>query len=38
MHMTKDNHELHAYCGRYIAFDVWIHTFFHLLRFGLQGI
>ena len=37
MHMTKDNHELHTYCGRYIAFDVWIHTFFHLLRFGLQG-
>ena len=37
VHMTKDNHELHAYCGKFIAFDVWIHVFFHLLRFGLQG-
>ena len=37
VHMTKDNHELHAYCGKFIAFDVWIHVFFHLLRYGLQG-
>ena len=37
MFMIKDMHDLHIYCGHYIAFDVWIHTFFHLLRWGLQG-
>mmetsp|Transcript_17430 Transcript_17430/g.24892 ORF Transcript_17430/g.24892 Transcript_17430/m.24892 type:complete len:638 (+) Transcript_17430:540-2453(+) len=35
--LMQDNHELHEYAGRYIAVVVWIHTFFHLLRWGLQG-
>ena len=33
----KDEHKLHIYCGRFIAFDVWVHTIFHLLRWGNQG-
>jgi hypothetical protein len=32
-----DAHELHAFAGQYIAFDVWLHTLFHLIRWGLQG-
>ena len=35
--MVDDQHELHAFCGRYIAIDVWIHTIFHCLRWGIQG-
>ncbi|KAL7537204.1 hypothetical protein ACHAXR_008944 [Thalassiosira sp. AJA248-18] len=34
---SKDDHKLHIYCGRFIAFDVWIHTLFHLLRWGHHG-
>mmetsp|Transcript_23015 Transcript_23015/g.59033 ORF Transcript_23015/g.59033 Transcript_23015/m.59033 type:complete len:687 (-) Transcript_23015:117-2177(-) len=37
MGMFKDIHELHIYCGHYIAFDVWVHTLFHLLRWGTHG-
>ena len=33
----SDEHKLHTYCGRFIAIDVWIHTIFHLLRWGHQG-
>lgn len=32
----KNEHKLHAYCGRFIAIDVWIHTIFHLLRWSHQ--
>ncbi|KAL7487526.1 hypothetical protein ACHAW6_013122 [Cyclotella cf. meneghiniana] len=38
--MTDDQHEFHSFCGKfskYIAFDVWVHTLFHLLRWGTQG-
>ena len=34
---ASDEHKLHTYCGRFIAFDVWIHTIFHLLRWANQG-
>ena len=37
MFMVNDQHEFHSYCGKYIAYDVWIHTLFHLLRWGFQG-
>ena len=37
MFMIKDEHKLHSYCGRFIAFDVWVHTLFHLLRWAHQG-
>ena len=30
-------HEYHAHAGACIAFDVWIHTLFHLLRWASQG-
>lgn len=35
--MVDDQHELHSFCGKYIAFDVWVHTLFHCLRWGIQG-
>ena len=31
------SHELHAFAGTVIAFDVWVHVLFHLIRWGLQG-
>jgi len=37
MFMIKNEHKLHTYCGHFIAFDVWIHTLFHLLRWVHQG-
>jgi hypothetical protein len=37
MFMTDDQHEFHSFCGKYIAYDVWVHTVFHLLRWGVQG-
>mmetsp|Transcript_28716 Transcript_28716/g.80835 ORF Transcript_28716/g.80835 Transcript_28716/m.80835 type:complete len:680 (+) Transcript_28716:174-2213(+) len=37
LYMFQDMHELHVYAGTYIAFDVWIHTLFHLMRWGAQG-
>ena len=37
MYMLKDFHELHAYCGVYIAYDVLVHTLFHILRYASQG-
>lgn len=30
-------HEHHAHAGAYLAFDVWVHTAFHLLRWTSQG-
>jgi hypothetical protein len=30
-------HEYHAHAGACIAFDVWIHALFHLLRWASQG-
>ncbi|KAL3776570.1 hypothetical protein ACHAW5_000334 [Stephanodiscus triporus] len=30
-------HEYHAHAGAYLAFDVWVHTAFHLLRWASQG-
>ena len=30
-------HEHHAHAGAYLAFDVWVHTAFHLLRWASQG-
>ena len=35
--MINDGHSFHKYAGKYIAFDVWIHTIFHVLRFASQG-
>ncbi|KAL3778271.1 hypothetical protein ACHAW5_000509 [Stephanodiscus triporus] len=30
-------HEHHAHAGAYLAFDVWVHTAFHILRWTSQG-
>ena len=30
-------HEHHVHAGAYLAFDVWVHTLFHLLRWASQG-
>eukprot|EP00581_Thalassiosira_minuscula_P016601 CAMPEP_0183722588 /NCGR_PEP_ID=MMETSP0737-20130205/14497_1 /TAXON_ID=385413 /ORGANISM="Thalassiosira miniscula, Strain CCMP1093" /LENGTH=885 /DNA_ID=CAMNT_0025952781 /DNA_START=891 /DNA_END=3548 /DNA_ORIENTATION=+ len=35
--LIAEGHEFHAYAGRYIAWDVWIHTLFHCLRWASQG-
>ena len=35
--MLKDFHELHAYCGVYIAYCVLVHALFHILRYASQG-
>ena len=35
--MITEGHDYHVYAGRYIAFDIWIHTAFHLLRWLSQG-
>lgn len=35
--MVHDQHELHSCCGKFLAIDVWVHTFFHCLRWGLLG-
>jgi len=35
--MVDDQHELHAFCGKFIAYDVWVHTLFHCLRWGVAG-
>ena len=37
LYMVHDQHELHSFCGKFLAIDVWVHTFFHCLRWGLQG-
>lgn len=37
LYMWHDMHALHIYCGHYIAFDVWVHTLFHLIRWGTAG-
>ena len=29
-------HEFHVHAGRYLAFDVWLHTLFHILRWHAQ--
>ena len=36
-YMVHDQHELHSFCGKFLAIDIWVHTFFHCLRWGLQG-
>jgi len=35
--MIEEGHGYHVFAGRYIAFDVWIHTIFHILRWISQG-
>ena len=35
--VIKEGHDYHVHAGRYIAFDVWLHTLFHLLRWASQG-
>jgi hypothetical protein len=35
--MINEGHDFHKHAGKYIAFDVWIHTFFHILRWASQG-
>ena len=37
MYMFQDMHDVHAYCGRFIAQMVAIHTLFHLIRWGIAG-
>jgi hypothetical protein len=39
MYLTIANqaHEHHAHAGAYLAFDVWVHTLFHVLRWSSQG-
>eukprot|EP00873_Tetraselmis_striata_P026370 jgi/Tetstr1/446634/TSEL_034157.t1 len=37
LYMWHDFHDLHIYCGKYIALDVWVHTLFHLIRWGAAG-
>jgi hypothetical protein len=39
MYLTILNqaHEHHAHAGAYLAFDVWVHTLFHTLRWLSQG-
>jgi hypothetical protein len=32
-----DLHDLHVLCGRFLPYYVWLHTLFHLLRWGRQG-
>jgi len=29
LYMVHDQHELHSFCGKFLAIDVWVHTFFH---------
>ncbi|KAL7555274.1 hypothetical protein ACHAWF_019016 [Thalassiosira exigua] len=35
--VIKEGHAHHTHAGRYITFDVWIHTLFHILRWASQG-
>ncbi len=35
--VIKQGHDYHVHAGRYIAFDVWVHALFHLLRWASQG-
>lgn len=35
--IIKEGHDNHVHAGTYIAFDVWVHTLFHLLRWADQG-
>lgn len=35
--MITEGHDYHVYAGHYIAFVVWVHTGFHLLRWISQG-
>ena len=35
--VIKEAHDNHTHAGKYIAFDVWIHTIFHCLRWLSQG-
>jgi hypothetical protein len=39
MYLTILNqaHEHHHHAGAYLAFDVWVHTLFHTLRWASQG-
>lgn len=37
MYLFQDMHDVHAYCGRFIANMVAVHTLFHLLRWGIAG-
>lgn len=30
--ILNESHELHIYAGQYIAIDVWVHTYFHVMR------
>mmetsp|Transcript_14752 Transcript_14752/g.18583 ORF Transcript_14752/g.18583 Transcript_14752/m.18583 type:complete len:628 (-) Transcript_14752:69-1952(-) len=36
-YLDHDVNELHRFAGIYIAFDVWVHTLFHCIRWGVQG-
>ncbi|KAL7525609.1 hypothetical protein ACHAXR_002213, partial [Thalassiosira sp. AJA248-18] len=35
--MITEGHDYHVHAGRYIAYDVWLHAVFHLLRWFSQG-
>ncbi|KAL7529340.1 hypothetical protein ACHAXR_006228, partial [Thalassiosira sp. AJA248-18] len=35
--IVKEHHDFHVMAGSYIAFNVWIHTAFHLMRWLSQG-
>ncbi|KAL7465445.1 hypothetical protein ACHAXS_005802 [Conticribra weissflogii] len=37
INLLNEGHEYHAHAGVYIAFDVWVHTVFHILRWISQG-
>ncbi len=36
-HLNFYHLQYHAHAGVYIAFDVWVHTVFHILRWISQG-
>ena len=29
LYMVHDQHELHSFCGKFLAIDIWVHTLFH---------
>jgi hypothetical protein len=35
--ILNQSHLHHAHAGAYLAYDVWVHTAFHLLRWASQG-
>lgn len=37
MFLFRDMHDVHAYCGRFVAYMIVIHTIFHLIRWGIAG-